>query len=237
MTEDNRQRHNQMQVEYFDQRAELFQQPIPGEIQERTAGIVMTAGVNPRSVILDVGTGTGVLIGHFLAAGAKQSNIVGCDLTETMLKIACTRYNEVCFWRGDIMDFTLEQIAPAGKGAGVGSSAALGQNAILQPMSSQRTEPIKGFDFIFFNACFANMLDRQAVVAHCRNLLLPGGKIVISHPAPEYVAWVKESDPNIIPHNHPSKDEALSWSQQFGFSLEHFESGETLYLAILKRAV
>jgi hypothetical protein len=80
------------------------------------------------------------------------------------------------------------------------------------------------------------MHERQAVIAHCRDLLLPGGKIVISHPAPQYVAWVKESDPNIIPHNLPSKDEALAWSEQLGFKLEHFESTENLYLAILKHS-
>lgn len=210
--QENREQHNKLQVEYFDQRADMFQQAIPEDIQERTAYIVRTAGVNADSRILDVGTGTGVLIGHFLAAGAKQSNIVGVDLSERMLSLARQHFHDVFFWNGDVMSVFLKQSSP------------------------KLPSHISEFDFVFFNACFANMHDRKATLQHIRELLAPGGKVVISHPAPEFVDWLHNSDPEIVPHLLPTRDEASNWAKELGFELVHFESAEKLYLTILARS-
>lgn len=212
MQPEKRQGHNQKQIEYFDERAHLWKNAVPADIQERTAYIVNSSGVNSQSMILDVGTGSGVLIGHFLASGARQSNVVGCDLSQQMLKLATTRFHDVFFWRGDVMEFSFKS-----------------------PMPSGFPDYIKGFSHVFFNACFANMLDRRAVLEHSSQLLPAGGKVVISHPAPEFVSALHASDPEIVPHLLPTREEASSWANELNVVVEHFESVANLYLAIFER--
>jgi SAM-dependent methyltransferase len=212
MSQEDRSQHNRLQVEYFEKRADVFQQTIPEDIQQRSEYIVKSACIEQESRILDVGTGTGVLIGHFLANGARQCNIVGCDLSPRMLSLAATHYDRVFFWLGDVMDLSLSALPP------------------------KFPSHLAGFDLIFFNACFANMHDRRAVLQHSRELLMPGGRVVVSHPAPSFVSWLHESDPDIVPHLLPSKDEAEAWSKDLGFTLKHYETNEVLYLAIFARA-
>lgn len=93
----------------------------------------------------------------------------------------------------------------------------------------------QGFDHIFFNACFGNMLDQKSVLAHCRTLLNRDGKIVISHPAAQYVENLHVSDPEIVPHLLPSKEECDAWASELALNVVHYESTANLYLAILQR--
>lgn len=212
MSEDNRAKHNRKQIDYFDQRAELWLQPIPDDIQERTASIVASAQVDASSLVLDVGTGVGVLIGHFLDCGVSARNIVGCDLSERMLELAATKSLAVFFWLGDVMDFFLARSVP------------------------DFPAHIQGFTHIFFNACFANMLDRQSVLRHSKEMLLPGGKIVVSHAVPQIVSSLHESEPEIVPHLLPTQEEVLDWSGAHCLSVVHFQSTASLYLAIFERS-
>ncbi|HEY9774040.1 MAG TPA: class I SAM-dependent methyltransferase [Planktothrix sp.] len=211
MPDKDREKHNELQAQYFEECADKFDLEIPGDIQERTATIVETAGMDASTRILDVGTGSGVLIGHFLASGARQENIVGCDLTPAMLAIASQHYSKVYFWNGDVMEFSFHSLP------------------------SDFPPHIRSFDRIFFNACFANMHDRRAVLAHCLGLTSEGGKIVISHPLPKIVDALHRSDPEIVPHLLPSKEEAETWAKELGLALEHFQSTDTLYLTIFRR--
>jgi ubiquinone/menaquinone biosynthesis C-methylase UbiE len=104
VAETDRQRHDEKQAAYFDQKSDFFLQHIPEEVQERTRQIVASAGLTPSSRVLDVGTGVGVLIGHMLDAGVPAHQIVGCDLSESMLSHARSRYEGADFWQGDIVD-------------------------------------------------------------------------------------------------------------------------------------
>ncbi|MGH9553905.1 MAG: class I SAM-dependent methyltransferase, partial [Terriglobales bacterium] len=200
-----------LQTEYFEKRAELFLQEIPADIQGRTAEIVRRAGVDSKTRILDVGTGSGVLLHHFVAQGAAPENIIGCDLSRKMIEQARSRFPGVYFYYGDVMDLSLHDL-PEGFPA-----------------------HIESFDRIFFNACFANMLDRQAVLAHAALLLASGGKVVVSHPAPEFVSSLHDSDPEIVPHLLPTQDEARHWAAELGLRIEWYESTALIYLAIFTR--
>src|SRR5262249_9850186 len=109
MREDERRAHAEFQRAYFDKLANGFTQPIPADVEARTARMVEAAALGAGSRVLDVGTGTGVLIAHFLRAGVKAENITGCDLSSNMLKQARDRYPDVTFWQGDFLDFPPEQ--------------------------------------------------------------------------------------------------------------------------------
>ncbi len=98
-----RQAHNLYQQRVFEENVDFFRQPIPEDVQRRTAEIVAAAKLKPGDRVLDVGTGIGVLIPHIQRFGVRD--ITGCDLSEPMLAEARKRHPEVKFWCGDVIDF------------------------------------------------------------------------------------------------------------------------------------
>ena len=108
MSDQEEQNHVQYQQSYFDRHCDVFRQEIPADIEERTRLIVKAAYLKPAGHILDVGTGMGVLIKHFLEQGILPGSIVGCDLSSEMLKEAAKRYPEATFWHGDFKAFPTE---------------------------------------------------------------------------------------------------------------------------------
>jgi ubiquinone/menaquinone biosynthesis C-methylase UbiE len=97
--------HLEYQKQYFDANCDFFRQPIPAEVEAKTLRIVTAAQLDKDSKVLDVGTGMGALIKHFLESGVSEDNITGCDLSARMLEEAKQRYPRVRFWLGDISEF------------------------------------------------------------------------------------------------------------------------------------
>jgi SAM-dependent methyltransferase len=207
----DRQPHIEMQGDYFDNKADIFVQPIPEDVQGLTRAIVQSAKLQTDAKVLDVGTGAGVLVGHFLAEGLSPRNIVGCDLSAEMLRNARSRYPDVTFWQGDIVDLS-------------GS------------VSSQLPEHLQAFDAVFFNACFGNMWDQRETLNAALKLAVAGGKIVISHPlGNKFVDSLHRNEPHIVPHLLPDYELVEKWRDSLGFEVEHFEDRGDFYLVILMR--
>ena len=100
----NKQReiHNNYQRDIFAEEVSEFCVPIPEEIQRRLESIVAKVGLTQGEQVLDVGTGTGVLI-PYIRSYALDS-IVGCDISPTMLAEAARRHPDLSFWCGDVVD-------------------------------------------------------------------------------------------------------------------------------------
>lgn len=96
--------HLRYQRQFFDKNVHFFTRPIPEDVEERTALIVAAANLTSDSRVLDVGTGTGVLLKYFLQAGVKPENIVACDLSEQMMDEAKARYGGVNFVLGCVTE-------------------------------------------------------------------------------------------------------------------------------------
>jgi len=196
--------HAEAQREYFRSRISVFLQPIPEEILARTRKIAESAGLNEGSQVLDVGTGTGALIVHFLELGVKQANITGVDLSEEMLKNARERFPEVNFVRADILD----------------ADTVIGK--------------ANQFDAVFFNACFGNIFDQKLAMAKTNALLRSGGSIIISHPlGKRFVKALHDSDPEIVPHFLSERDLLNIWSKELNMQLAEFIDEPDFYLARL----
>lgn len=99
---DPRQAHNRYQRSIFDDQVDFFRQPIPEDVKQRTAQIVAAASLKAGDRVLDVGTGVGVLIPHIRRFGVRD--IIGCDLSESMLAETRKRHPELKFWCGDVID-------------------------------------------------------------------------------------------------------------------------------------
>lgn len=211
MPASKRQPHIQLQGAYFDKKADMFLRPIPEFIQEKTREIVTMSGVGPGSVVLDVGSGVGVLIGHFLEAGVRAADIVGCDLSTEMLTRARANYPDVVFWQGDAADI----------------ASAIGKDLPAH---------IGAFDRVFFNACFGNMFDQKLALASALSVLKVGGQVILSHPlGARFVDALRKSDPDIVPHRLPDGKVLDDWSKDMDFGVASCVDQEDFYYVALTR--
>ncbi len=101
-TSETRSTHNRYQQKIFAGELDNFCVPIPEEVEERLERIVAMAALARGERVLDVGTGTGVLIPIIRQYGIDE--VVGCDLSANMLAKAREQHDGVTFWLGDVID-------------------------------------------------------------------------------------------------------------------------------------
>ena len=80
------------QRRYFNALATFFDAPQPDAVMDRLRQIVAAAAIQAGDVVLDIGTGAGVLLP--LIRLHRPSRVVACDLAEEML--ARVRKNDPC---------------------------------------------------------------------------------------------------------------------------------------------
>ncbi len=103
----NRREHNEYQASvYVGDVKGLFSEIAP-EIRARLARIVEAGELLPSDRVLDVGTGTGVLIPYISSYGVQR--ILGCDLSPVMLAEARKCYRNAEFWEGDVIDLPVSE--------------------------------------------------------------------------------------------------------------------------------
>jgi SAM-dependent methyltransferase len=90
----------------FNELVDIFDTPQPPGVMERLKEIVSAAKLRQGEVVLDVGTGVGVLIP--LIKSHHPSVILACDLAEKMLQRVQEKYPEVRTYHADIAVLPLE---------------------------------------------------------------------------------------------------------------------------------
>lgn len=104
--EEEVQRINRLQRDTFDELYHLFDPPLPEGVPERLENIVAHGDINRGDTILDVGTGTGILIPIINQYAPRW--IYACDLSEAMLKQLCSKkYPNVETILADVRDLRL----------------------------------------------------------------------------------------------------------------------------------
>jgi len=212
----------QTQRQYFDQRVDIFRAPVPEAIQDRTRKIVESAGLSANSRVLDVGTGAGVLIAHFIEFGVEPGNIVGLDLSQEMLRVAKSRFPEVFFYQSDIAELRLPlpDEFPANLSGGGRENG---------------TDLIKCFDVVFFNACFGNMWNQQEALMAAVHLLNGNGQIVISHPlGARFVDSLHRNEPHIVPHQLPDEEQLGALCLESKLTVVSADIRDDFYLVLLR---
>jgi len=102
-------RINRIQRELFDKLCHVFDPPLPKGVPERLEKIVASAEVGKGDTVLDVGSGTGILIP--LLQKYEPGCIYACDLSEAMLKQLKKHYSNVQTILSDIRDLTLPDLS------------------------------------------------------------------------------------------------------------------------------
>ena len=99
------QRINQLQRDFFSGLMHVFDPPLPEGVPERLKTIVTSAGIAKGDVVLDVGTGTGILVP--LIQEYQPETIFACDLSEAMLAHLQEQYPYAKTIASDVRDLTL----------------------------------------------------------------------------------------------------------------------------------
>ena len=102
-------RLNTLQAAYFSKNVEIFEPPLPEGVPERLERIVDSAGIGPSDSVLDIGTGTGILIP--LIRQHSPAHIYANDLSDAMLEFVRTHYPSVITAQGDVADLALADVS------------------------------------------------------------------------------------------------------------------------------
>src|SRR6516164_6332538 len=89
----------------FNELVDVFDRPQPPEVMARLREIVASAVLHPGAVVLDVGTGAGVLVP--LIQSYQPATVLACDVAEKMLQRVRDKYPGVHIYHTDIasLDF------------------------------------------------------------------------------------------------------------------------------------
>ena len=82
---------SQSQAEFFDSIADQWDGWEKSDIADRIARVIEVAEIKPCMSILDVGTGTGVLLPGLSDAVGTQGRILAIDVSSGMLRVAATK--------------------------------------------------------------------------------------------------------------------------------------------------
>ena len=138
--------------QFFDRHARHWDEERPKDMAPRLERVLEEANLRGGQQVLDVGTGTGVLIPRRVPRIGDTGAVVALDISAEMLEVARGKGfpANVTFLEADMQD------APA-----------------LEDES---------FDRVICNAAFPHFPDRRAALAEMIRVLRPGGILIISHP-------------------------------------------------------
>ena len=105
LSEEELQRINQLQRNSFDKLYHLFEPPLPEGVPERLEKIVANGNIAKGDTVLDVGSGTGILIP--IIKKYKPGSIYACDLSRRMLEQLKENYPDVKTIMADVRDLKL----------------------------------------------------------------------------------------------------------------------------------
>jgi ubiquinone/menaquinone biosynthesis C-methylase UbiE len=125
----------------FNELVDVFDRPQPPEVMARLREIVASAELRPGSVVLDVGTGAGVLIP--LIQSYRPSSVMACDVAEKMLQCVHRKYPAVHTYHTDIASLdsastSVDAIFMNGMFGNIGDKPAACRNAARMLRSGGR---------------------------------------------------------------------------------------------------
>ncbi|MCF8049590.1 MAG: class I SAM-dependent methyltransferase [Desulfobacterales bacterium] len=98
-------RINRRQQALFDDIVHVFEPPLPEGVPERLEQIVAAAGIEAGQTVLDVGSGTGILVP--IIRQYRPKRIYACDLSQKMLDQVQKNYPGVETLAADLRDLVL----------------------------------------------------------------------------------------------------------------------------------
>lgn len=94
---------------YFNELAESWDSTCKHDLH-KVVNIISHLGVNPEDRVLDVGTGTGILVPYLADNLSPRGRIVAIDVAEKMLEVAARKFSQanVTYVHGDVLETSFD---------------------------------------------------------------------------------------------------------------------------------
>lgn len=98
-----------MLKEYFNQQSAIWDETVAEKDTAKLEQMAERLGLKPGSLVLDVGTGTGVFLPYLFSSIGEKGHIVALDIAEEMLKKARAKGfdGNIDYLQADIIDIPL----------------------------------------------------------------------------------------------------------------------------------
>lgn len=165
--------------------------------------LVPTFNLRSGQSILDVGTGTGILIPLLLKAVGSKGHVTAVDYAEKMVEICNLKYagvSNVCVavQRVENLDF-----------------------------------PSESFDAVTCFGLFPHLEDKEAALAQLNRVLKPGGKLIIAHALGSMELKAHHRNALVVSHDAlPDRTEMRRLLKQAGFTGIHITDEPGCYVCL-----
>jgi len=194
---------------YFNKAADSwdkrFQTPKLSSFLEK---LVPQFGLEPGQNILDVGTGTGVLIPYLIRAVGPDGSVTAIDYSEKMVKVCKTKHSH------------LKNL-----------SIKLGN-------IEETAFSTESFDAVICFGVFPHLENKEKALRNINRTLKPGGKLVIAHAlsSEELKAHHNNASSTVMHDVLPEEAEMKKLLEQTGFTRISIKDEPGLYLCIAHKA-
>jgi len=194
---------------YFDEYAnswdEKFFTPKLSSFLEK---LVPQFGLKSGQNILDVGTGTGILIPHLIQAVGADGSVTAVDYSEKMVQVCKTKHSH-------FKNVTVE----------------------LKNVEKNSFSP-ESFDAVVCFGVFPHLDDKQQALRNMNCALKPCGKLVIAHAlsSEEIKTHHNDASSTVMHDMLPKKDVMIQLLEQTGFTQISIKDEPGCYLCIAHKA-
>ncbi|MFC1486685.1 class I SAM-dependent methyltransferase [Thermoproteota archaeon] len=152
--------------------------------------LVPQFGIETEQNVLDVGTGTGVLIPYLIHAVGPSGSVTAIDYSERMVQICKTKHSH--FKNVNIKVGNIEE----------------------------DSFPVESFDYVICFGVFPHLKNRQKALQTINTILITGGKLVIAHAfsSEELKSHHKKVSIQVANDALPKKTEMMQLLDQTGFT-------------------
>jgi len=176
--------------EFFNCAAATWDQRFQSrELTEFLSQLVPTFNLKPGQKVLDVGTGTGVLVPFLLITVGPTGHVTAVDYAEKMVEVCRSKYAHV-----PNVSFAVQRVEKLDYSA-------------------------ESFDAVTCFGLFPHLENKEAALRQLNRVLKPGGKLIIAHALSSAEIKMHHRNAPVVVHDTlPDEEEMRRLLRQAGFA-------------------